>query len=188
MVVVTLINTTSTLSSSSSLLQLPNNTRHFSSANTLHFYTFICRPTSPSLLYLRQLCRTKTPTKPNNCGKASSSSNGVLLVKGYMEESNSVSGFANKVIGALPLIGLFARIFSDVGGVGGDIIDFAEFRRRVGNNSSVNDSRAFYEFQERRGRVNFYILLIIWVLAFAFWNYYYLLILVGIVCFGVIVC
>lgn len=70
-----------------------------------------------------------------------------------MEDSNSVSGFANKVIGALPLVGLVARIFSDVGGVGGDIIDFAEFRRRVGNNSSVNDSRAFIDFQDRRGRV-----------------------------------
>lgn len=71
-----------------------------------------------------------------------------------MEESSSFSGFANKVIGALPVIGLVARIFSDVGGVGGDIIDFAEFRRRVGKNSSVNDSRAFYEFQERRGKVH----------------------------------
>lgn len=71
-----------------------------------------------------------------------------------MEESKSISGFANKVIGALPLVGLVARIFSDVGGVGGDVIDFAEFRRRVGNNASVNDSRAFFDFQERRGTVS----------------------------------
>lgn len=77
-----------------------------------------------------------------------------------MEDSNSVSGFANKVIGALPLVGLVARIFSDVGGVGGDIIDFAEFRRRVGNNSSVNDSRAFIDFQDRRGRVIFIFLFV----------------------------
>uniref|UniRef100_A0A803KVH7 Uncharacterized protein n=1 Tax=Chenopodium quinoa TaxID=63459 RepID=A0A803KVH7_CHEQI len=43
-------------------------------------------------------------------------------------------------------------IVNDEGGLAGDIIDFAEFRRRVGNKCSVNDSRAFYEFQERRGR------------------------------------
>lgn len=73
-----------------------------------------------------------------------------------MEESNSISGFANKVIGSLPVIGLFARIISDEGGVGGDIIDFAEFRRRVGNKCSVNDSRALFEFQDRRGKVLFF--------------------------------
>lgn len=84
-----------------------------------------------------------------------------------MEDSNSVSGFANKVIGALPLVGLVARIFSDVGGVGGDIVDFAEFRRRVGNNSSVNDSRAFIDFQERRGRAGdpIYVLACCWLAA-----------------------
>lgn len=70
-----------------------------------------------------------------------------------MEEPSSISGFANKVIGALPVVGLIARIFSDEGGVGGDIIDFAEFRRRVGKKCSVNDSRALYEFQGRRGKV-----------------------------------
>ncbi|KAK8711052.1 hypothetical protein V6N13_146354 [Hibiscus sabdariffa] len=67
-----------------------------------------------------------------------------------MDNPNSVSGFANKVIGSLPIIGLVARILSDEGG--GDIIDFAEFRRRVGKKCTVTDSRAFYEFQERRGR------------------------------------
>lgn len=70
-----------------------------------------------------------------------------------MDESNTLSGFANKVIGALPVVGLVARIFSDEGGVGGDTIDFAEFRRRVGKKCSINDSRAFYEFKDRRGRV-----------------------------------
>ena len=70
-----------------------------------------------------------------------------------MENPNSFSSFANKVIGALPVIGLVARIISDEGGVGGDIIDFAEFRRRVGNKCTPSDSRAFYEFQSRRGRV-----------------------------------
>lgn len=82
------------------------------------------------------------------------------MVKGYREDSTSVSGFVNKVVGALPLVGLVARIFSDVGGVGGDIVDFAEFRRRVGNNSSVNDSRAFVDFQDRRGKVFFSFLFI----------------------------
>lgn len=70
-----------------------------------------------------------------------------------MEETNSISSFANKVIGSLPVIGLVARILNDEGGVGSDFIDFAEFRRRVGKKCSVNDSRAFYEFQDRRGKV-----------------------------------
>ena len=72
-----------------------------------------------------------------------------------MEDSDTLSGLANKVIGSLPVIGLVARIFSDEGGVGSDIIDFAEFRRRVGKKCSINDSRAFYEFQDRHGRVLF---------------------------------
>lgn len=124
MVVVTLLH------NSLSSLQTLSNPHH-------HIYTLIC----------------KKPTTPN-CRASSSNPNRVLTIRAYMEESSSFSGFANKVIGALPVIGLVARIFSDVGGVGGDIIDFAEFRRRVGNNSSVNDSRAFYEFQERRGKVH----------------------------------
>lgn len=84
-----------------------------------------------------------------------------------MDESNSISGFVNKVIGALPVVGLIARIISDEGGVGGDIIDFAEFRRRVGKKCNVNDSRAFYEFQERRGKAGdpLYVLMCCWLAA-----------------------
>lgn len=79
-----------------------------------------------------------------------------------MENQNSFASFANKVIGSLPVVGLIARILSDEGGVGSDIIDFAEFRRRVGKSCSINDSRAFYEFQDRRGRViNFFFFLIL---------------------------
>lgn len=79
----------------------------------------------------------------------------VVLIRAYMEKPNSAANFASKVIGSLPIVGLLARIFSDEGGVGGDIVDFAEFRRRVGKKCGVSDSRAFYEFQERRGRVGF---------------------------------
>lgn len=85
-----------------------------------------------------------------------------------MENPNSVSGFVNKVIGSLPVVGLVARILSDEGGLGGDIIDFAEFRRRVGKKCSIADSRAFYDFRDRRGRVitfaNFLVL--------CEWNFY----------------
>lgn len=88
-------------------------------------------------------------------------------MKAYIENQNSISNFANKVIGSLPVIGLFARILSDEGGVGGDIIDFAEFRRRVGNKCSINDSKAFYDFQERRGRAGdpLYVLICCWLAA-----------------------
>ncbi|CAI9111056.1 OLC1v1011190C1 [Oldenlandia corymbosa var. corymbosa] len=117
-------------------------------------------PSSSSLLYLRHLYGI--PTRPG-----APSCNGVLLVRAYMEESNTFSGFANKVIGSLPVIGLVARIISDEGGVGGDLIDFAEFRRRVGKKCSINDSRAFYEFQERHGQSGdpLHVLLCCWLAA-----------------------
>uniref|UniRef100_A0A7N0VEF2 Photosystem I assembly factor PSA3, chloroplastic n=1 Tax=Kalanchoe fedtschenkoi TaxID=63787 RepID=A0A7N0VEF2_KALFE len=91
----------------------------------------------------------------------------VLSIRSYMEDSNTISGFANKIIGALPLVGLLARILSDEGGVGNDIIDFAEFRRRVGNKCTITDSRAFYEFQDRRGKTGepLYVLMCCWLPA-----------------------
>ncbi|GAB4849183.1 Proteasome subunit alpha type-3 [Ancistrocladus abbreviatus] len=91
----------------------------------------------------------------------------VFSIKAYIENPNSLSGFASKVIGSLPVVGLIARIISDEGGVGGDIIDFAEFRRRVGKKCTLSDSRAFYEFRDRRGRAGdpLYVLLCCWLAA-----------------------
>ncbi|KAL2335644.1 hypothetical protein Fmac_016857 [Flemingia macrophylla] len=90
-----------------------------------------------------------------------------LAVRGYMESPSSFATFANKVIGALPVVGLLARILSDEGGVGDDLVDFAEFRRRVGKNCSDADSTAFYQFQDRRGRAGdpLYVLLCCWLAA-----------------------
>ncbi|PON56172.1 calcium homeostasis regulator [Trema orientale] len=145
------------VTSTSSSLQTFNNT-------TNSFYNIIRRPISPSsLLLLRQIYgnsgRPNRPKPPN--------SNGVFSIRAYMENPNSFSNFANKVIGALPVIGLFARIISDEGGVGDDLIDFAEFRRRVGKKCTPDDSRAFYEFQSRRGRAGepLYVLLCCWLAA-----------------------
>lgn len=88
----------------------------------------------------------------------------------YMErDPNSAASIAGKVIGSLPLVGLFARIFNDEGGIGGDIIDFAEFRRRVGKNCGISDSRAFYEFQDRRGRVRLFSSLSLRITSFFQW-------------------
>ncbi|CAN1320507.1 Photosystem I assembly factor PSA3, chloroplastic [Linum perenne] len=90
-----------------------------------------------------------------------------------MENPNSISGFVSKVIGSLPVVGLLARIVSDEGGVGGDLIDFAEFRRRVGKQCTIMDSRAFIEFKhfrvgmmvvEQAGEP-LYVLLCCWVAA-----------------------
>nr|GMC62101.1 photosystem I assembly factor PSA3, chloroplastic [Ipomoea batatas] len=124
----------------------------------LHTRSITCN----SFSLRRRLYRLRGIARP------STGSNAVAFqVKAYMDESNSISGFANKVIGSLPVIGLLARIASNEGGVGGDIIDFAEFRRRVGNKCSVNDSRAFYDFQDRRGRSGdpLYVLLCCWLAA-----------------------
>ncbi|OMO69734.1 hypothetical protein COLO4_28946 [Corchorus olitorius] len=123
-----------------------------------------CYQISPSLLHFHQLY--SNPLRPQRA-KHSNPSHGYLAIKAYMENPNSISGFANKVIGSLPIIGLVARILSDEGGVGSDMIDFAEFRRRVGKKCTVTDSRAFYEFQERRGRAGdpLYVLLCCWLAA-----------------------
>ncbi|XP_011623625.1 uncharacterized protein LOC18434829 isoform X2 [Amborella trichopoda] len=75
-----------------------------------------------------------------------------LAITAYMERPNSFGGFVRNVVGSLPVVGLLARILSDEGGVGGDLVDFAEFRRRVGKRCSNIDSQAFYDFKERRGR------------------------------------
>ncbi|XP_057791732.1 photosystem I assembly factor PSA3, chloroplastic [Salvia miltiorrhiza] len=121
-----------------------------------HIYSTICKPAPPSLLRLRHLYAARRSRRKPNGG-----------VRAYMEDSNTLAGFANKVLGSLPVIGLFARIISDEGGVGGDIIDFAEFRRRVGNKCSVNDSRALFELQDRRGKAGdpLYVLLCCWLAA-----------------------
>ncbi|KAK9113780.1 hypothetical protein Syun_020577 [Stephania yunnanensis] len=122
------------------------------------------------LLHVHHCCKNPlehiVTTSPSSC-KVGANNDGVLSVKAYIENPNSVSSLVSKVVGSLPVIGLFARIFSDEGGVGGDIIDFAEFRRRVGKNCSVMDSAAFYEFKERRGKAGdpLYVLLCCWLAA-----------------------
>ncbi|CAN6574936.1 unnamed protein product [Malus baccata var. baccata] len=105
-------------------------------------------PISPSLLYLGQIYGD--PMRHKN-SKAPSSS-GFFSVKAYMDNPNSISSFASKVIGSFPVVGLIARILSDEGGLGRDTVDFAKFQRRVGKKCTTDDSRAFYEFQVRRGR------------------------------------
>ncbi|KAB2056001.1 hypothetical protein ES319_A11G074700v1 [Gossypium barbadense] len=139
--------------------------------SSLHTHQILssCNQILPSLLHFRQHYSNPKCQQPQRRRKHSSSLDGAydLAIKAYMENPNSISGFANKVIGSLPIVGLVARIFSDEGGVGGDIIDFAEFRRRVGKKCTVTDSRAFYEFQERRGRAGdpLYVLLSCWLAA-----------------------
>ncbi|KAJ4895876.1 hypothetical protein Rs2_22670 [Raphanus sativus] len=68
-------------------------------------------------------------------------------IRAYIEKPNSISSFANIVIGSLPVIGLLARILSD--------------------KCAPSDSRAFYEFQQRRGKAGepLYVLLCCWVAA-----------------------
>ncbi|KAL5793168.1 hypothetical protein ACOSP7_001762 [Xanthoceras sorbifolium] len=124
-----------------------------------------CKQISPSLLLFHQI--QSNPTRLNPPRKVPNFSPGVLSVKAYLENPNSFSSFANKVIGSLPVIGLVARIITDEGGVGNDIIDFAEFRRRVGKKCSITDSKAFYDFQDRRGRAGdpLYVLMCCWLAA-----------------------
>ncbi|KAF9666424.1 hypothetical protein SADUNF_Sadunf16G0228000 [Salix dunnii] len=116
-----------------------------------------CKPISPFLQHFNHIFTNYT--RPSR--------HGALSVTAYMENPNSISSFVNKVVGSLPVFGLVARIFSDEGGVGGDLIDFAEFRRRVGKKCTITDSRAFYEFQDRRGRAGdpLYVLLCCWLAA-----------------------
>ncbi|OVA09852.1 hypothetical protein BVC80_1753g54 [Macleaya cordata] len=158
-----------TSTASSSLLhQSKFHHHHFTTqihANLRYFSTITSKPSSISLLHFHHIY--KDPNNRSSYCCRVGNTNGVLSVKSYMENPNSLSGFANKVLGSLPVIGLVARIFIDEGGVGGDIIDFAEFRRRVGKKCNIMDSRAFYEFQDRRGRAGdpLYVLLCCWLAA-----------------------
>ncbi|CAH9092351.1 unnamed protein product [Cuscuta epithymum] len=125
--------------------------------------SIICNSFTPSPLHPRRLYIFR-----RRIARPSKSSNGIAFeVKSYMDDSNSVSGLVKKVVGSLPVIGLIVRIASGEGGVGGDLIDFAEFRRRVGKKCSVSDSIAFYDFQDRRGRAGdpLYFLLCCWLAA-----------------------
>ncbi|KAK9090454.1 hypothetical protein Sjap_023631 [Stephania japonica] len=121
------------------------------------------------LLHVHHCCKNPLEhiVRASPSCKVGANNNGVLSVKAYIENPNSVSSLVSKVVGSLPVIGLFARIFSDEGGVGGDVIDFAEFRRRVGKKCTVMDSASFYEFQERRGKAGdpLYVLLCCWLAA-----------------------
>ncbi|KAH7577367.1 hypothetical protein JRO89_XS01G0241100 [Xanthoceras sorbifolium] len=146
-----------------------------SNRKTIHNHHGCDQPPLSNLLFLQAdftftssiPSNPKQPTRLNPPRKVPNFSPGVLSVKAYLENPNSFSSFANKVIGSLPVIGLVARIITDEGGVGNDIIDFAEFRRRVGKKCSITDSKAFYDFQDRRGRAGdpLYVLMCCWLAA-----------------------
>ncbi|KAJ0245773.1 Photosystem I assembly factor PSA3 [Hirschfeldia incana] len=118
---------------------------------------------SPSFLHLR----LRIPAASSLPKRVGVGGGFAFSIRAYIEKPNSISSFANTVIGSLPVIGLLARILSDEGGVGRDLVDFAEFRKRVGNKCAPSDSRAFYEFQQRRGKAGepLYVLLCCWVAA-----------------------
>ncbi|KAK7381390.1 hypothetical protein VNO78_34044 [Psophocarpus tetragonolobus] len=126
------------------------------SSLTSHFFTL---SSSSKLISPRSLRHHVHPTSTSRVPH--------FAIKAYMENSNSFGSFANRVIGALPVVGLIARILSDEGGVGDDLVDFAEFRRRVGKKCSDAHSSAFYHFQDRRGRAGdpLYVLLCCWLAA-----------------------
>ena len=108
----------------------------------------------PSFFHLRLRIPATSPAS-SRLIKHGDGGGGIALstIRAYIEKPNSISSFANTVVGSLPVIRLLARILSDEGGVGRDLVDFAEFRKRVENNCAPSDSRAFYEFQQRRGKV-----------------------------------
>ncbi|XP_021755924.1 photosystem I assembly factor PSA3, chloroplastic-like [Chenopodium quinoa] len=135
-----------------------------------HSYTTTITITTQNNRTFHQIYNNSINPRKHRIHPTSNHSNGrtnFSVIRAYIENTNPISSFANKVIGSLPIVGLIARIVNDEGGLAGDIIDFAEFRRRVGNKCSVNDSRAFYEFQERRGRTGepLYVLLCCWLAA-----------------------
>lgn len=74
-------------------------------------------------------------------------------VRAYMETNNPVKKFLNRVQGALPVVGLISRLLSPEGGVGTDRIRFEEFCTRVGRNSTLQDSSAFYRIAAKYGKV-----------------------------------
>lgn len=97
---------------------------------------------SPSFFHLR--LRIPAATSPASYRlKHGDGGGGIALstIRAYIEKPNSISSFANTVIGSLPVIGLLARILSDEGGVGRDLVDFAEFRRSLRQRGSSKRRR-----------------------------------------------
>ncbi|KAG2328937.1 hypothetical protein Bca52824_000117 [Brassica carinata] len=121
---------------------------------------------SPSFFYLR-LRIPSTSSGPSTEETEETEEESLVDDSSLHRETKLLSSFANTVIGSLPVIELLARILIDEGGVGRDLVDFAEFRKRVGNKYAPSDSRAFYEFQQRRGKAGepLYVLLCCWVAA-----------------------
>ncbi|KAI3988403.1 hypothetical protein MKX01_031621 [Papaver californicum] len=160
-----MVAVTSTTSSSSSLLQSKLHHQSVNSSIQANLNYYSTTKSKPTLLHFHLIY--KNHSGPSGCRVKNSNTNGVLSVKSYMENPNTISGIAGRILGSLPIIGLAARILIDEGGVGGDIIDFAEFRRRVGKKCNIMDSRAFYEFQDRRGKVGdpIYVLHCCWLAA-----------------------
>ncbi|CAJ2665421.1 unnamed protein product [Trifolium pratense] len=148
------------------MVVLSNFTSSSSSSPYSHFFNLssFSKLTSPSSSSLLFHSHHHVHRQTKHISKATTTH---FTIKAYMENPNSFSNIANKVIGALPVVGLLARIMSDEGGVGNDLIDFAEFRRRVGKNCTANDSTAFYQFQARRGKPGepLYVLLCCWLAA-----------------------
>ncbi|KAH0865062.1 hypothetical protein HID58_082273 [Brassica napus] len=95
---------------------------------------------SPSFFHLRLRIPATSPASSRLIKHGDGGGGIALSIRAYIEKPNSISSFANTVIGSLPVVGLLARILSDEGGVGRDLVDFAEFRKRVGNKCAPNNN------------------------------------------------
>ncbi|EFJ20144.1 hypothetical protein SELMODRAFT_109461 [Selaginella moellendorffii] len=83
-----------------------------------------------------------------------------LATVAYME--NSSSNPVAKLVSSLPIVGLFMRILSDEGGIGGDRVDFPDFYTRVQKRCPEDASGAFARFVERHGKVAKPMFVLVW--------------------------
>lgn len=92
-----------------------------------------------------------------------------LQIRSYQEEpkSGAISGFLKKVQGALPIVGLLSRLFSEEGGVGADCLRFPEFVRKVDKNLSSEAAQALAELEGRHGKMARKQVVLLWCWASA---------------------
>ena len=120
-----------------------------SSSSSSYSYSASSSPSSLFLQRLQKEIQAKRTTK-NSSSRAPSGPG----PRAFIERKDPIYDIINKVRGALPIVGLLSRLFSDDGGIGSDRIQFKEFCSLVYREFPSSDvPMAFYDFEGRHGTV-----------------------------------
>ena len=130
---------------------LHSSSASIASSSSSYSYSASSSSSSSSLFLQRLQKEIQTKRSTKNSSRAPS---GPAGPRAFIERKDPIYDIINKVRGALPIVGLLSRIFSDDGGIGSDRIQFKEFCSLVYREfPSADVSMAFFEFEGRHGTV-----------------------------------